>query len=240
MRKVSLGYVLIALFLISCGKTGDAPSSAAPAGSKYGVKAGMSEMTMEMMGMKTTVVNYWDDFGKKSVTAVSGEMMGSKMNETTIEKDGYSIKYDGEKKTGTKAKKDTAFEDISFHEMTDAQMKERGMTEAGTETILGKECKVYDVDMDKMTGETAADQQMKVKGKVWVWNGIPMKMVMGDLMKMETTKLEVMESVPAEKFEVPADITLSDGSLNAPEFHDPAMEGTPEDVHKPESQGNSK
>jgi hypothetical protein len=123
--------------------------------------------------------------------------------------------------------------------MTDAQMKERGMTEAGTETILGKECKVYEVDVDKMTGETG-DQQMKVKGKVWVWNGIPMKMVMGDLMKMETTKLEVMESVPAEKFAVPADVTLSEGSPGAPEFHDPAMEGSPEDVHTPESHGNGK
>ena len=210
MRNVSLGYIFIALFLISCGKSGDGSSSeAAPAGSKYGVKAGMSEMTMEMMGMKTTVTNYWDDFGKKSVTAVSGEMMGSKMNETTIEKDGFSIKYDGEKKTGMKAKKDSAMQDISFHEMTDAQMKERGMTEAGTETLLGKECKVYEVDMDKMTGQTSTDQP-KVKGKVWVWNGIPMKMVMGDLMKMETTKIEVMESVPAAKFEVPDDVQITD------------------------------
>ena len=197
---------------------------------------------MEMMGMKTTVVNYWDDFGKKSSTSVSGEMMGQKMNETTIEKDGYSIKFDAESKQGTKAKKDPNFEDISFHEMTPAQMKERGMTEAGTETLLGKECKVYEVDVDKMTGETA-DQQMKVKGKVWVWNGIPMKMVMGDLMKMETTKLEVMESVSADKFEVPAGINLTEGPAMAPPGQadphaQPLGEGQ-EDSHAHEPQGTT-
>jgi hypothetical protein len=209
MKNISLSFAIIVLFLIGCGKKGDEASLQAPPGSKFGVKAGMSEMTMEMMGMKTTVINFWDDFGAKSLTEVKGEMMGAKMNETTIEKDGYSIKYDGEKKTGTKVKKDTAIPDISFHNMTPAQLKERGMTEAGTETILGKECTVYDVDMDRMSGGDSTAQPMKVKGKVWVWNGIPMKMEMGDLMKMETTKLEVMETVPAAKFEVPADITIS-------------------------------
>jgi hypothetical protein len=211
MKKLSLSFAIIALFLIGCGKKGaDESATQAPPGSKFGVKAGMTEMTMEMMGMKTTVVSFWDDFGKKSLTEVKGEMMGSKMNETTIEKDGYAIKYDGEKKTGTKVKKDSAFQDVSFHNMTPAQLQERGMTEAGTETILGKECKVYTVDVDRMSGADSTTQPMKVKGKVWVWNGIPMKMEMGDLMKMETTKLEVMDAVPAAKFEVPAGITITE------------------------------
>jgi hypothetical protein len=137
-------------------------------------------------------------------------MMGTMMNETSIQKDGYSIKYDAEKKTGTKTKGVQA-EEVNFREMTAAQMKERGMTEAGTETLMGRECKVYDVDVDKMSGaQPGTEQPVKVKGKIWVWNGIPMKMEMGDMMKMETTKLEVMESIPAAKFDVPADVAITE------------------------------
>ena len=210
MKKLSLSILVLALFIVSCGKKGEEGASGpVPAGAKFGVKAGMSEMTMEMMGMNTTVTNYWDDFGATTVTEVKGEMMGQKMHETSIDKDGYSIKYDGEKKTGTKMPKNV-HEDVSFYNMTPAQLKERGMTEAGKETFLGKECTVYEVDVDQMAGAVDSSAQMKVKGKILVWNGIPMKMDMGGLMKMETKKLEVMESVPAAKFEVPADVQIRD------------------------------
>lgn len=210
MQKILLSLILLT-FIVGCARKNEQlPSSAAaPPGSRFGVKAGMAEMTMKMMGMETNVTTYWDDFGAKSVTEVRGEMMGMKMNETSIEKDGYSIKYDAEKKTGTKIKGKANPSEMNFREMTPAQMKEQGMTEAGTETIMGKECKVYEVDADKMGSDTTG-QPIKVKGKVWVWQGIPVKMEMGDLMKMEATKLEVLESVPMAKFEIPADVTITE------------------------------
>lgn len=207
MKTALLSFALISFLFISCGDKKEGAS--APPGSKFGVKAGMAEMTMDMMGMKTSVVNYWDDFGSKMHTQVSGEMMGMKMNETTIEKDGYSFKFDAEKKSGTKRKGVST--DMHFHDMTPEQLKEKGMTEIGTESVLGKECKVYELDVDQMTGsQPGAGQPAQMKGKLWIWQGIPMKMEMGELMKMEATKLEVMESVPASKFEVPADITITD------------------------------
>jgi hypothetical protein len=47
-----------------------------------------------------------------------------------------------------------------------------------------------------------------MKGKFWIWKSFPVKMQMGQMMKMEMTKIEET-APPAGSFDVPSDIKMS-------------------------------
>ncbi len=215
---------LCGLLLSSCGKKTDAAaggdsskststtstsaSSNAPAGAKLTVKAAIAEGTMEYMGQKVQMKLYFDDYGTKSATETSGEMMGQKMHQMNITKDGYAWQLDLDKKTGSKHKA-SGKENFDFAHMSAEEMKAQGISESGNETLNGKECKVYTIDPAANTKQPAPKGAGDMKGKAWVWNGIPIKVEMGTMMKMEMTKIE--ESTPPSSiFDVPADIKVTD------------------------------
>ncbi|MFI5263408.1 MAG: hypothetical protein ACHQM6_02720 [Candidatus Kapaibacterium sp.] len=228
--------VLTAAFVLfslsSCSKKSDAPGAdstkaaadASKSGAtgqsantslgKYPIKSGIIHGESETMGMKGTTTKYFDDYGAKVCEETSSTItMGAtsiKTNKVRIIKDGWMYSYEPEKKTGVKMKFAIPA-NMDFRNMGEKMMKDMGIKEAGTETILGKECKIY---------EYSGGQQGAMTGRSWIfWNAEPMKMdmkVANMTMKSHVTSIEENVAIPADKFEVPSNITLKEMSTTMP------------------------
>lgn len=213
-----------AIALSSCGNsTGDKgngtsdttntsadASAAGEAKGKYSVKSGIVTFESEAMGMKMPVTLYFDDYGKKECEEVTMEMemMGTKVESrnATITKDGFVYTVDLVNKTGNKMKQVASAADLKsmdFSNMTDEFLKSMHMKKEGTETICGKTCDVFSID----------NPDMKMKGTIAVWNSIAMKMNVdmgGLVVTRNATKFEENASVPADKFDIPADVKIQE------------------------------
>ena len=158
---------------------------------RYGIKSGSYKTEMDMMGQTITNTTYFDDYGAKEVTSMS--MMGMEM--TQLQKDGtmYIINK-GEKSVQEMPQQQ---EQINYLNLTDEIKAKYKIKEVGKETVAGKECTTYTVEVSQM-GQT-------VKTTVSVWNGIAMKTTadMGGF-SMSQKVTEVKEGpVDAAIFEIP-------------------------------------
>ena len=157
----------------------------------YGIKSGTIKIEMDMMGQTIPSTIYFDDYGAKQATSIS--MMGMEM--TQINKDGkmYLVNK-GEKSVQEMPQQQ---EQINYMNLTDEIKAKYKIKEVGKETVAGKECTTYTVEVSQM-GQT-------VKTTVSVWNGIAMKTVAdagGFSMSQKVT--EVKEApVDAAIFEIP-------------------------------------
>ena len=225
MKKVFLFIaVVIMAALISCSggdkKNGSSSDSTktkdsiakSSVGGKYDLKSGIITMTSETMGMKQTMIKYFDDYGNKECMEITGEMkmgMGSpvKMNHTNITVDGFLYNLDNNKKTGTKmaVKGKGGHKDIEFKNLTEDQMKELNMTKGGTETILGKTCNKF----------TLNDTKRKMKATYYVWDGILLKSevsMAGITAVNAAIKIEENATVPDGKFTIPTDYKITEST----------------------------
>jgi len=199
--------------LFSCkSKTSETASStekqseaatATPKG-KYAIKSGIVEYKTQMMGMDMKQVLTFDDYGNKDVTEVMMEMMGTKIHTVTLHKDGFIYTYDMVKKTGTKSPfYQASSSDIDFENLSEEMVKDMNLKKEGTEEFLGKTCEKMSIDYTKM----------KLKGTYLVYKGIALKMDadMGTMkMNLVGEKFEENPTIPAEKFEVPADVKITE------------------------------
>jgi hypothetical protein len=157
----------------------------------YGIKSGTIKVEMDMMGQTIPSTIYFDDYGAKQATSIS--MMGMEM--TQINKDGkmYLVNK-GEQSVQEMPQQQ---EQINYLNLTDEIKAKYKIKEVGKETVAGKECTTYTVEVSQM-GQT-------VKTTVSVWNGIAMKTVAdagGFSMSQKVT--EVKEApVDAAIFEIP-------------------------------------
>ena len=157
----------------------------------YGIKSGTIKVEMDMMGQTIPSTIYFDDYGAKQATSIN--MMGMEM--TQINKDGkmYLVNK-GEKSVQEMPQQQ---EQINYLNLTDEIKAKYKIKEVGKETVAGKECTTYTVEVSQM-GQT-------VKTTVSVWNGIAMKTVAdagGFSMSQKVT--EVKEApVDAAIFEIP-------------------------------------
>ena len=157
----------------------------------YGIKSGTIKIEMDMMGQTIPSTIYFDDYGAKQATSIS--MMGMEM--TQINKDGkmYLVNK-GEKSVQEMPQQQ---EQINYLNLTDEIKAKYKIKEVGKETVAGKECTTYTVEVSQM-GQT-------VKTTVSVWNGIAMKTTAdagGFSMSQKVT--EVKEApVDAAIFEIP-------------------------------------
>jgi hypothetical protein len=189
---------------------GSASADASVKKGKYPVKSGIVTYDTETMGMKMPTTLYFDDYGNKECTEVNAEleMMGQKVktHNVTITRDGYTYTLDMEQKTGTKMKVPTGGADpknMDFSSLSEEMMKQMHMAKGANENVLGKECSVFTMD----------NPDMKMKGTFAVWNNIPLKsnIDMGGMaIIMNASKVEENASVPADKFEIPKDIKLTE------------------------------
>ena len=182
MKKV---FTICAVLLV-------AATAMAQDGAKYyGIKSGTIKVEMDMMGQAVPSTIYFDDYGAKQATSIS--MMGMEM--TQINKDGkmYLVNK-GEKSVQEMPQQQ---EQINYLNLTDEIKAKYKIKEVGKETVAGKECTTYTVEVSQM-GQT-------VKTTVSVWNGIAMKTTadMGGF-SMSQKVTEVKEGpVDAAIFEIP-------------------------------------
>lgn len=236
MKRIS-ATILLCLTIAACGKKADEPknagdsakmkepaagASATTASSGQGdmkVKSGMVAMDMEAMGQTMKMVMYWDDNGARKAGEMNATMMGQQMNMRMIEKDGTQYSYDAAKKTGTKMPAKGGFmggQTPDITKMSDEEKKAINLQEIEEKELLGKECKGYSFTKDG------------VSAKVWMWENIPLLLESnagGMTIKMTATKLDTDISVPAEKFDIPADVTFTEAGT--PTMSAPGAPGAP-------------
>ncbi|HNW97571.1 MAG TPA: hypothetical protein PKK00_04050 [Bacteroidales bacterium] len=225
MKKLHLIFlIIIVTILASClgnsNKPDNNPDSTktqitktnALSSGKYKIKSGIIEMNIETMGMIQKMKMYFDDFGNKECVETNYTMdMGIagkiEMHSKVITGNGYIYNIDLTKKSGTKTKITTneknKTNDIDFNNMDEKIMKEMHITKAGTEKVMDKTCDKFNMN----------NPELKMKSSYSVWNGIPLKYEMnmsGIVAKATTTKIEENATIPAEIFEIPADIKITE------------------------------
>jgi len=226
MRKLSflMLFVLITLLFACSGNKNEngngenkdslaaSESTEAPAkGQRYGIKSGIVYYEpMDFMGMKSTQVLYFDDYGKKECreTIIEGNIMGmkTKKHSMSILDGDYSINFDLEnitnnkdelKKEATKVNIKAAMANMDLSALTEEMKKQMDYKEEGTEQVAGINGTKYSVKFG--TGNN------RIYGVMY--KNVPLKADMGQI-KMVASKFEENASVPAEKFIVPADYKI--------------------------------
>jgi hypothetical protein len=178
---------------------------------KYEIKSAIVTYTAEVMGMKTSQMLYFDDYGAKErqETITEMEMMGVKTRSVNVSltKDGYKYDFETENVTNNenKLKKEikkskvmvSASSDMSkmAAEMSDQMKKEYEYKEEGTETVAG------------VTGTKFSMKIGKAKFTGVLYKKVMIKTEM-DMMKITAQKFEENASVPADKFEYPKDYKI--------------------------------
>lgn len=129
---------------------------------KYGIKSGEVKSKTEMMGQIINATSWFDDYGFKEF---------SKTITNGVEVYSYSLK--GKSYTVIPSMKQLqempAQEAINYMNLTDEVVKKYKIQEIGKETILGRECSKYSLELSRM-GQTA-------KMTVSVWEGYVLKAV---------------------------------------------------------------
>ena len=183
---------------------------------KYEKKSGMVAYDSEMSGVKTRMKYYFDDYGARECTEMTVEMDMNGQKKTTntrmFEKDGYYYVLNMDSKTGSKTKDDgktqQALISMDIDELIERSEADPNVTitEEGTEDILGKECRIINVK----------DNQSNMSGKYWIYDNIPLKMVMeqpqGEIQVL-AVEFEEDAEIPAELFEVPVDFEIKEMNM---------------------------
>jgi len=174
---------------------------------RYQIKSGIVEYTLS--GTRTgTETIYFDNWGMREAKYTKSEMsmMGvTQKQNTLVIIDGettYSIDLDT--KTGTKMEtpmlKELAANNKDLTDAGEKMMKSMGGAKIGTEVVLGKTCDVWEIKT--------------MQSKTWVWKNVPLKtqVNMANMqMTMIATKFEEGASIPADKFKVSSDVTITEG-----------------------------
>lgn len=161
------------------------------ASKKFEIKSGRFTLVSEVMGQKVESKNYFDDYGnlQASVTSAFG------MELTTISRDGKTYMVNAAAK---QVQEMPVQESVNYLDLTDEVVAKYKIKEVGNETVVGKECVKYTMEVSQM-GQTAYIT-------VSVWQGIPMKTVTsvsGTDVAATITEI-VEEPVDAALFTVPS------------------------------------
>jgi hypothetical protein len=216
-NKLMLSMCLFAVFsmLISCNskntgsdmrnvtETDEAGETASVKG-KYGIKSGIVEYSTQVMGMDAKQFLYFEDYGRMEAQDVQMDIMGTAIHTVTINRDGYIYNIDMVKKTGTKVMA-TPINSVSidFENLSEQMIKDMNITKEGTEEFLGKNCEKLGIDYTKMG----------LKGTYLVYKGVALLVdtEMGAMkMKLVADRFTENASIPAEKFEIPENITFTE------------------------------
>ena len=212
-RIITTALVAFTILLFACnGKTSKQPGTAdnqtdaakVTSKGKYAIKSGIVEYKAQIMGMDMKQILTFDDYGNKEITEMVMDMMGTKSRSITLAKDGFQYTYDLEKKTGTKKPfSGNGSFNVDFENMSKDMIKDMNLKKEGTEEFLGKNCEKMSIDYKKM----------EMKGNFLVYKGVALKMdtYMGATkMKMVAEKFLENPSFPANQFEVPTDVKITE------------------------------
>jgi hypothetical protein len=178
---------------------------------KYQIKSGryVTKANNNPVGvaMDTYTIVYFSDYGKKELSeTVTKVEMGTIKQEThnfSLLLEDMIYNWDAATKRGSKYSiKDILDKNINYETLSDELKKQFKYTELGKETILGKECNKISVEVQP--GATAI---------LCHYKGIPMRSeanVMGTKIVTDVTELEENINIPADKFNIPSDVTFLD------------------------------
>lgn len=211
INNVSILWAAILIFLVSCNKS--------KTGSNNNEDADYSSIvvtyanSVDMMGVKTTTnETIWNDLAnnrKATYTTTETDFLEKNTKEETLQiEDGdwaYNINLND--KTGTKSNlkemKDMASAmasglamsgDLKDLKSLKDFVEKNGGKMLPNETILGKECTVYEV----------------MGSKQWLYKGMVLKATMGDKVIINAVKVEENVNIPDDKFKIPEGITITD------------------------------
>lgn len=172
---------------------------------RYQFKSG--KVVYETSGSMTgTETMYFDDYGMLELkeTKATLEMMGIKqVTDTKVLMNGKWI-YTIDKNSGEANKMENPLysmfpEGGDLEKVGEEMMINMGGKKIGSETLLGKECDIWEIK--------------KLMSKVWVWKSIPIKSVvnmMGMNITQIATNVEVDISVSSDKFKIPEGVEFKD------------------------------
>jgi hypothetical protein len=222
MMKNLLLLALFAMFIISCGSNESTENTTDENTTdettveenindtkKYDIESGYIKYKMSMMGMETSVIQYFKEYGKTEKTITEMEMMGKKMKTSSLKKDGYIYGYTAEQKQGTKMKLDkTGVAEGEMAKLDEKSILAQGGKKVAGEEILGKKCDVYEINTDTETS------------KIWIWKSLVLKMTasqngMEGAMTMEATEIKETSDFPAGTFDVPKGIEFVEPNMEA-------------------------
>ena len=208
---------LLSIIILSCG-TKNTPNASNPdANVKDVAEALASTKTyyieyvtkMEAEGMKShTLIKQWVDVENDLLAVESeteNEMMGqkTKMNTLMINNKNGGFVIDLNEKTGIKMnaeeEEENPADNIKPEDLETFRqiIESEGGRVVGNEDFLGKDCIVAEMTED---GNTM---------KMWYYKGIPLKMESRGYI-MEATKFEESIAIPTNRFEIPADIKITE------------------------------
>jgi hypothetical protein len=171
---------------------------------RYAIKSGIVEYNTQVMGMDVKQTMTFDNYGKLDIQEVEMDMMGTKIHTVTLTRDGYIYNLDMVKRTGTKSiitSMNNA--NIDFENLSGELIKKMDLKKLGTEEFLGKTCEKMSIDY-KSGG---------MKGTYLVYKGVALLVDtdMGSMkMKLVAEKFIENPEIPASKFEIPSDITITE------------------------------
>lgn len=175
---------------------------------KFEIKSAIITKEMVAMGQKVECTWYVDDYGKKEsleLTMKTGGVAGVEKHIRTITDGAASvITVDLDMKTAMRMK--LPQQPINYLKLTPDVIEKYKIKEVGEETIAGKTCKKYTLEITQM-GQT-------LQMSVWVWKGMALKSetASNKMVVMVETAKEINESttVPADKFVVPEGIKIAE------------------------------
>jgi len=185
-----------------------------PEGARYGVKSAIIKKTspfIMVMGAVREITVYIDDYGAKE--AVEVNMDAEQMQQHTLairEAGGKTIVIDLDGKTAGRIQDN---EPRDYRHLTPEEIKRFKITEVGTETVAGKPCKVFRMDLSE-GGEEGYD----LIATRYVWEGIVLaqelssEMMHGLNSAEEVQSIEINVPIPPEKFEIPKGIKIKESS----------------------------
>ena len=215
LNSISLLVLAISILLPSCGNKSKAGSNNNETADYSSIVVTYAN-TVDMMGVKTTTnETIWNDLEnnrKATYTTTETNFMGQNTKEETLQIEdgdwGYNINL--KDKTGTKGNikemKEMAMAMAGAlamsGDMKDLKSLKDFVEKSGgkmlpNETILGKECTVYEV----------------MGSKQWLYKGMVLKATMGDKVIMNAVKVEEDVNIPDDKFKIPEGITITEAPV---------------------------
>ena len=215
---ITLIAAMLLLAAVGCTQAGQkVPSSVqsesaqdkVPEGARYGVKSAIIKKTspfIMFMGAVREITVYIDDYGAKE--AVEVNMDAEQMPQHTLairEAGGKTIVIDLDEKTASRIQEN---EPRDYRHLTPEEIKRFKITEVGTETVAGKPCKVFRMDLSEEGYDLIATR--------YVWEGIVLaqefssEMMLGLNTGEEVQSIELNVPIPPEKFEIPKGIKIKE------------------------------
>jgi outer membrane lipoprotein-sorting protein len=176
---------------------------------RFDDKSGILVTETDMMGMgKSTLKMTFDDYGKKMLNEMTMSMMGKQIHSFSLIKDGFIYTWTDMANMAMKMKLDENLDDktIDYKNMSEEMRKKLNLKEEGNETVDGKDCKVFSFSMKE-----------GMKGKSWVWKGLPVQSEMEMQGKKILTKFKDYQtnvSIPSSTFDLPTGVEFKEMNVD--------------------------